>query len=108
MDKIEDSKILIIMATIEENAKQLAAECDATHDEFGAGYRKGLEDGYIIGAHKYDSIAYLRGRNDALKEMAEVIEPKEREVIDKAWEVIQRSPLAELLSESWFRKSMEE
>lgn len=72
------------MKTIEENAKQLAAECDAAHDEFGAGYRKGLEDGYIIGAHKYDSIAYLRGRNDALKEMAEVIEQKEREVIEKA------------------------
>ena len=95
------------MKTIEENAKQLAAECDATHDEFGAGYRKGLEDGYTIGAHKYDSIAYLRGSNDAMKEMAEVIEQKEREVIEKAWEVIQRSPLAELLSESWFRKAME-
>lgn len=70
------------MATIEERAQILSINCRATNDEFGAGYRIGLKDGYIIGANKQKAIdekeiekAYEDGRSTALAEFIDNGQP---------------------------------
>ena len=52
----------IAMATIEERAKLLSDMYEATYNEFGHGYKKGLYDGYIIGAHQQKKIDYWKSR----------------------------------------------
>lgn len=44
-----------------------------------------FKDGYEQGAIEQEPISYLRGRNDALKEMTEVMEKNKQKMINKAW-----------------------